>query len=606
MTQTVQTDLFSAYNDAMDRLKWHVPELCEATLDSRNADTIEHHVSGWTEMISKPREQVVVDGIPALVATLFGPSGAGKSTFFRNLTDINVPAGGAIRPTTFRCAIAIPEAISHSQEEHRLFPTFDMKPLDDPSVLSQSSNDPNELYYSSYSPGFNATHAWLVLADVPDFNTIETENWDRAERVLSRSELVVFLVYPEGYADERVISMLARCCQYAGRLAFVFTKSSPADAQAMWEDLITYKVQHAESFSAKRGDQLSLTEFLKQADVYYSPLTANPDLRSVQPVTKQSPNFPSLLAGLDAQRIILQNLLAVSARGAESILGLCTRAANHKQVLTQQVDQINHSIETFAHDIAGKEFPLGRMFEILVNTFETSRPKWLRTINKPITLLSKKLHSGWQALQKRLRTDYQPYLRKLEDLERERLDNTIDQLLDEWRSIDGLELDAAQCQQAREHFMSQPIPEIGENWEEQMRAEAQEWVDQNRWLAGATTQIAETLTLIGGGAIVLDIFLFGGLGTLGAVAGAGGTTGSLGLLEEGFKQLKLKQQLNRAHEKWLQERTRTLSVHLRKELAGPLFLTDMEETIASISNALLTDCRAACDQLLNLQKELSH
>src|SRR3954468_874341 len=46
------------------------------------------------------------------VVTLLGPSGAGKSTIFRLLTGIDVPAGGAERPMSHNCMVAVPPDFS--------------------------------------------------------------------------------------------------------------------------------------------------------------------------------------------------------------------------------------------------------------------------------------------------------------------------------------------------------------------------------------------------------------------------------------------------------------------------------------------------------------
>src|SRR5690606_22842875 len=102
----------------------------------------------------------------------------------------------------------------------RLFPGFVLAPLEDIQELRRPGADDSRLLYVSYSSDAAAQPLPLVLVDVPDFNTVEQANWDKADRVLDRAEVVVFVVFGDGYKDERVVSELARCCRKAGFLAY--------------------------------------------------------------------------------------------------------------------------------------------------------------------------------------------------------------------------------------------------------------------------------------------------------------------------------------------------------------------------------------------------
>ena len=101
-TDVASRDSFVAYSEAVQTLVDSLPNLFAALDGKRNIDDL----PGWRSM--RMRFQAFQDqgGQPIQVAMLFGPSGAGKSTVFRQLTGIDVPAGGEIRPMTFGCAVA--------------------------------------------------------------------------------------------------------------------------------------------------------------------------------------------------------------------------------------------------------------------------------------------------------------------------------------------------------------------------------------------------------------------------------------------------------------------------------------------------------------------
>ncbi|MFN6050842.1 MAG: ATP-binding cassette domain-containing protein, partial [Planctomycetia bacterium] len=76
---------------------------------------------------------------PVMVATFYGPSGSGKSTIFKNLTGVEVPAGGAIRPCSMACAAAVPEALCSNLVVGDLFPMHAPLPLESPAQIRSPS-----------------------------------------------------------------------------------------------------------------------------------------------------------------------------------------------------------------------------------------------------------------------------------------------------------------------------------------------------------------------------------------------------------------------------------------------------------------------------------
>ena len=127
----------------------------------------------WQAMVKRCDALQAQGAQPALVAMLYGPTGAGKSTLFRLLTGVEVPAGDSRRPMSYACTLAVPQDMA--QEEHlgRIFPHFQLQPLQSMEQLTRHQHSASLLLYTPYQA---ATGVPLILADVPDFDSIAQQN----------------------------------------------------------------------------------------------------------------------------------------------------------------------------------------------------------------------------------------------------------------------------------------------------------------------------------------------------------------------------------------------------------------------------------------------
>jgi len=242
------------YAQSVERLLEDIPRLCALLQSPVKAglwDALQSRYRAFKACLEK-------EITPPLVVTLYGPSGAGKSTIFRWLTGLDVPAGDHIRPVTRRSVIAVPPEICRDDILQPIFPGFDLVPLVDKEDLKLASSGSPRLHYAVASRSQQGLP--FILADVPDFNTVECKNWEEAERMLSRAELTIFLVYQEGYSDKRIVEMLAQCCRVSERLVYVFTKTPPEAAKTMWQHLLQIAKDSPE-FGESRRDGQSLAEF---------------------------------------------------------------------------------------------------------------------------------------------------------------------------------------------------------------------------------------------------------------------------------------------------------------------------------------------------------
>ncbi|GAB6059770.1 hypothetical protein JCM31598_28870 [Desulfonatronum parangueonense] len=566
------------------------------------------NLPGWTDLKDKPRQMLVHDGRICLVCVLFGPSGAGKSTFFKLLTTIDVPSGERRRPMTHNCAVAVPEPLQDVVDVARLFPGYSMLPLTDVDMLKDAQRSGDELFFTFYHESDPAS-AWLVLADVPDFNTVVRQNWSKAEKMLGRAETVVFVVYPEAYKDAAVIDQLLKCASKAGHLAYLITKLPPEDAadtaREIWQDVLNH-ARHAPEFQKLRSDGGSIADFLEQAAVYYSSRNDSPALSDVKPLNPTTPDFRSLLKGQDAAAIYWSNLLEVSDQGIASASLLSQQAVDLIRDLEDKQHRAEQRITDVSARIAGSQFPAGELVELIISTVKENRPGWLRAVTLPFAMGARMFLSVRKLIARFRRTDRDAILKERQLLERQRLDDAVEVLLEWWRidfpseAATGL-LQTGRCRAAAQQFRQQELPRVRGEWKEAMRGDVREWAGKHPWFGSLIGTLSEMLVLFGGAALVLDLAIsggiFGAVGQLGIAGAAGAGSIGAGTVMKMFEELKLKEILIKADAKWRDQRCAELAAHLREHLALPLFLQPWTDKVNALNDANPKQCLLACQNV---------
>ncbi len=548
-----------------------------------------------------------------LTLTLYGPSGAGKSTFFRLLTGTPVPAGGYRRPLTHNCCVALPSAAGLDTEARvqRLFPGFDVRPLEHPAQLTEkSADDSSVLYYVSYTPAATPdTHLPLIVADIPDISTIEHSNWDKARQMLARAEIVAFLVYEEGYKNTNTVEHLKHCCQDSAYLAFIFTKRSAMDADTllretreMWADLLAYTADawHAEPL---RADGRTLHAFLASAPVYVSAKHETPTLQSFQPLDADGPPLLSLLGGLDGQRLVYESLYAATIHAVDSLGAALAHAESVTQELEERLRQAHTFLTSTVQQVVTAQFPIGVFFEIVVQEVRSHRSALMRYAARPMDwgyTGFKKVRQGLQALR------HSAQMRPFNELEAERLWAGCERLIAQWReafpsyrSADG-PLSTGNIQRVTRALQARPLPSMETPWQADVKEMATTWARANQWKARALAASFDIGVLGGLGALGVDVLAGGGLGTITFGYAAAGAGGALALLTQLLHGFSLDTVFAAAQQRYLDERTATLDAHLMQHLAGPLFAQQWQAQLDALHAVSLPALREACATLRQL------
>ncbi|MCH5372523.1 MAG: hypothetical protein JJ992_00985 [Planctomycetes bacterium] len=602
----MRKEAFQRYRECVGQLLRNIPSIQRA-LESQGDQL---PLEGWQSMQLRFQAFEQQDAEPVMVATLYGPSGAGKSAWFRQLTGIDVPSGDVVRPMTFACAMAVPQSLNDAERLGRLFPGFSLEPLDDVDELRRPGADDDRLLYVSYAPEAETQPLPLVLVDVPDFNTVEQANWDKAERVLDRAEVVVFVVFGDAYKDDRVISELARCCRKAGFLAYLFTKTKPAAAQAKWRDLLD-TVQRFESFQQQRNDGRALHAFLACCDAYTSPLRETPQLSDITPLRENAPSLASLLRGQDAVRIVLTGLLESTSQAVAACRDVLGIAKTRRDTYRRALQRVTHEVDVAAQTIASSQFPAGRLVELAIDVSQRNLHWSARILRFPVTLVSR---HGKAAVRSLLGWLYEnpdnDEVRQRPNLERDRLHEFVERLIDRFRSLypeqasPGGMLQHARCAAVRDAFFEQPLPAPAENWEDVVCHALEGWCRNNRLLSHLLVISGDVMLAAGAAAIVVDLGTTGGVvGTVGLPALAGtGSVVAARILEK-FDNLQLKKVAEQAYDGWREQRRRELARHLQENFADRLF-APWRECLDQLHDETIDRCNDACIELSTLAKEL--
>jgi energy-coupling factor transporter ATP-binding protein EcfA2 len=596
------------YAACVDALSDEIPPLA-AALD-RSADDL----PGWRAMQMRLRALSIDRGRPMLVATMFGPSGGGKSTLFRLLTGVDVPAGGEVRPMTHAPVAAVPRSLCEIEQLERLFPFYRLEPFVDAEQLRSRQIDSDCLFFAPYDEPPGDEQLQLTLVDAPDFNTVETANWEKAERMLERAETTLFVAYDESYSDHRVVSQLAVCCRKAGFLAYLFTKTAPEAAKLKWEHLLSLAAERADQFGFDqlRADGRTTLDFLSAAPVYCSSRSSAPTLDDVRSLSPDGASLESLLRGQQGGAILLAALAESSLEAVESCRKLSDEAARRRGELQRKLTAIDRAIERHARQIAGSEFPAGRVMQLAVQTSRTRMNRTVWMMRLPLAWAAKGI-GGWIGSAKRMlgslgaRKRGDGAIVERGQLEGERLAAALESLVESWRleypqeAIEGGLLSAARFEAARTAFANRPLPAPADDWERYVVEEIDAWCAEHRWRSTALATLHDALTLSGLALVVIDLATTGGFfhTTFGLIGAAGAGSAAAGRMVDWFEKWDLKRVADEADRRWLEQRGEELSDHLRSGIVEPLFQSWRRQFDAARPEAFERIARA-CDELEKL------
>ncbi len=604
-------ELLAAFDAALQKLLVLLPAVRGAVTGLRPLDAEPQ----WA-LLRLNAEDLSARKLP--VVTLLGPSGAGKSTIFRLLTGIDVPAGGAERPMSHNCMVAVPPWFPED-ELAQMFPSMRLRRLEDPTEIKRPDLPRDTLFFQTM-PDHVAARGDFLLADVPDFSTTCLENWEKAKLMLQRAEVVIFVVTRFSYADYQTVLYLARACALAGHLAYVLTMADQEAAGRVWLDMAGHKApdfalrrdipaeDEPRPFTERRADHRTRAEFLAQADVYFSPYSEQPALAGIRALREGAPPLVDFLRGRNIARLMLTkraNDLHEGLKLADETLG-----AHRSQLvdLRTRRAKMDAEIADEALDIVGQQLPLGEILEEVLEQAQLVLPFWRRAIATVSAPIWHGLRAVFVAVRDFFSKPEQARALRRDELELAALADQASRLADRWRADHGtaLDLPAERCAAAITHLRQSTAPEPDQTWKQFAAEKARAWVKAHPTRATLILNAAGAITLLAGGLVTLDLAVTGG--AIGHSAGwalaAGlGTPALASALNSLVQKLGLKPVLLDFQTEWKKQRNRQLRAHLREHFARPLLFDTLDRRLHAMEHAPAAQCALAVAELRRLLDE---
>ena len=600
------------YENAMAQLLKMIPRVRHLVVNRLKRDT---DVPGFDAMKSRYESfcQLRQRGLqPPLVVTMFGPSGAGKSTLFRWLTGIDVPAGEVIRPMTYHSVVAVPESFSKPDVLQLVFPNRRVVPLRNPEEVAQKTQGDGRIFFAPMKS--RASSLPFILADVPDFNTVECANWEQAEQMLSRAELTIFLTYPESYADKRTVEMLAWCCQLSSRLVYVLTKISDQNPAAIWQHLLKITGDQ-KVFGETRRDGRTLHEFLKGSLCYYSPrLTGEGDSLRIEPLEANQPSFLDLIRGQPAGELILAGLVEsiyVAILAGEELLKLGQLCIEQ---ISNKLENARTMLDELVKKVVSEIYPLQDLMKFIG---ELAREKTsgvirgvFRDMNRAVGKLvtPQAIKDRTEAIAKLIQEQGKPLVK----LEKEKFLPELEKYVERIRkkfsqkqafehsSFDQRPFSTEQTHELIRCVRNRPWPRPSSDWQEAVRTDVEKFLEENPAFARWMATLDDAVWTVGTGLFVVDLLTTGGLiWTIGAwtLAGVGGSALAHTVRETLLK--KLDEIGRKAHEAWVAQRSNELQAFLEEHFFKVLFKPWLED-VRTVALDEIKRSLQACEELKQL------
>lgn len=162
-------------------------------------------------------------GEGCLVVAVAGGTNTGKSTVFNLLLGRSVSAVCATAAATCRPVIAANAHRARQCLDGHLLSGFRPALLPNPDAPVSHESDPSTLFVSQQ----DELPERLAIMDIPDVDSIDRENWELANNIQAAGDVLIAVVTPEKYKDERVVAFFQRAHAAGRRILPLLNKANP-------------------------------------------------------------------------------------------------------------------------------------------------------------------------------------------------------------------------------------------------------------------------------------------------------------------------------------------------------------------------------------------
>ena len=209
-------DALAGFNDALGRFRDALAKMPEV------GEKLFSGTDEWANLLTyKLVPHLEAEG--CLVVAVTGGTNTGKSTVFNLLVGVDASPVRNTAAATRHPVLAANVTRYRQCLAGRLMPEFNPVLLDDPeSAITKGYGEETLFIFPA-----EALPNQLLFLDTPDVDSIEQQNWKVAKHIRAAGDVLIALLTPEKYKDERVIAFF-REAHASGRLIVpVMNKANP-------------------------------------------------------------------------------------------------------------------------------------------------------------------------------------------------------------------------------------------------------------------------------------------------------------------------------------------------------------------------------------------
>jgi energy-coupling factor transporter ATP-binding protein EcfA2 len=571
---------------------------------------------------------------PVPLVAFVGPSGAGKSTVFKLLTGIDTATSNSIRPCSFVPCLGIPPDLM-LDDACSLLPGMELVKRGHPDDARNRDAPLNRLLYTE------SRLDGVIACDLPDIDGAVEDNHERARRVISLADRLVFTCSVHTYANKLVVEAFAEVLSMLadGDVVVLVTQFHAASRDALLEtahrlkdDLVSRLLPHSKAFSPERKDAFGTAVLTRASNArfFYSSYSAQPTLEDILSLSAGESTSEAFGSALSARNLARSR----AERQLGRLRKLEARTSELLQAFHRKSDTIDRDLETLkelaesaipktlATESLSHFLPLARVLELTIEQAHTvqgnSATRVLRWMGWPVRkllqtvlgLLAKQDSSPFDEADAKIRKTATERL-----LESPALVSNQDASLSRRYGIDPATL-APMC----DAFVEEPLrdfQDLANKWDKEVRREATDWCnDERNWALVALLLYAEPLItpLIAGGTVGLLIWdlSVGGLGTALIVllkSVAGGTAVILGPQVADFlmtgAQADIRRRVDRLRRKWIRKYRRQVTRMLESKILNP-YAGKLVRSHAAARDAMLPTVSTVTAARQALRQSIDH
>lgn len=571
---------------------------------------------------------------PVPLVAFVGPSGAGKSTVFKLLTGIDTATSTSIHPCSFVPCLGIPPDLM-LDDACSLLPGMELVKREHPDDARNRDAPLNRLLYTE------SRLDGVIACDLPDIDGAVEDNHERARRVISLADRLVFTCSVHTYANKSAVEVFAEVLSMLadGDVVVLVTQLHATSREALLEtadrlkdDLVSRLLPYSKAFSPERKDAFGTAVLTRASNArfFYSSYSAQPALEDILSISSGESTSEAFGSALSAQNLARSR----AKRQLGRLRKLEARTSELLQAFQRKSDTIDRDLETLkelaesaipktlATESLSHFLPLARVLGITIEQAHAvhgnSVSQVLRWMGWPVRKL---LQTVLGLLAKQDSRPFDEADAKIRKTATERLLESAALVSNQEASLSRrYRIDPATLAPMCDAFVEEPLrdfQDLSNKWDKEVRREATDWCnDERNWALVALLLYAEPLItpMIAGGTVGLLIWdlSVGGLGTALIVllkSVAGGTAVILGPKVTDFlmtgAQADIRRRVDRLRRKWIRKYRRQVTRMLESKILNP-YAGKLVRSHAAARDAMLPTARTATSANQALRQCIDH